>query len=148
MLICFVPFRKETDLLNGFLTYHAALEHAIENHLIQVEDYNIFSDKRKKMIQAIAKIKEIESITNPTIDLGEINNNLLDLGAAEYINDYVDQGLLYDKIDRLNADQKAVFDYVTHMLDNQDNNLINANNARIFCTGVAGKFFSIIYKTA
>jgi len=42
MLICFVPFRKETDLLNGFLTYHAALEHAIENHLIQVEDYNIF----------------------------------------------------------------------------------------------------------
>jgi len=100
------------------------------------------------MIQAIAKIKEIESITNPIIDLGEINNNLLDLGAAEYINDYVDQGLLYDKIDRLNADQKAVFDYVTHMLDNQDNNIIKAKNARIFCTGVAGKFFSIIYKTA
>jgi len=92
------------------------------------------------MIQAVAKIKEIESITNPTLDLGEINNNLLDLGAPEYINEYVDQGLLYDKINRLNVDQKEVFDYVTHMLDNQDNNLINAKNARIFCTGVAGKF--------
>ncbi len=139
MLLCFVPFRNENELLNGFATYQEALEHAVKHKLIQSDDFNAFSARRKKMIDAAAKIKELEAESIKDQDIGsEINQNILDLGAAEYISEIVDLDKLADNIKNLNADQKQVFEYTITLLDKQDRNETNAKMARIFCSGVAG----------
>ncbi len=139
MMLCFVPFRNENELINGFTTYQEALEHAITNNLIQSDDFNAFSARKKKMLDALAKIKELES--EPKKDEAidhEINLNILDLGAAEYVNETVDQAELNDKINNLNTDQKKIFEYISTLLDKQDNKVEHAKMARIFCSGVAG----------
>jgi len=139
MMLCFVPVRNENELINGFETYQEALQHAISNNLIQSDDYNAFSALKKKMQDALAKIQELESAPKKDESIGDdINLNILDLGAAEYVNDTVDQVELNDKISKLNIDQKKIFEYTTNLLDLQDKKVQNAKMARIFCSGVAG----------
>jgi len=91
------------------------------------------------MQDALAKIQELESAPKKDESIGDdINLNILDLGAAEYVNETVDQVELNDKISKLNIDQKKIFEYTTNLLDLQDKKVQNAKMARIFCSGVAG----------
>jgi len=57
MMLCFVPFRNENELINGFETYQEALQHAISNNLIQSDDYNAFSARKKKCRMRLPRYK-------------------------------------------------------------------------------------------
>ena len=88
MLFLFVPWTDECDLKMGKESYKDALLEANTKQLIIDDIYNIFELKRKKIVTAVEKIKELQT-ERPEVDgkykdgEGQEHFNIDDLGVAE-----------------------------------------------------------------
>ena len=132
LLLLFVPFRDETDLIEEGET----AESAFERHLEENDELNTHSEKLQWMLRAGERVQQInearraqeEDVTNepgPVEDdddgpqvAGEATsamNNVLDL----HQNDESDGPSLEELVQSLNTDQARVYDQVKSHLKHQ-----------------------------
>ena len=148
MLLLFFPWRDEKKLKTEDQSYQESFQQITHNNnLFNESRYNSFQIKKKKINDALDYIKTVhESEENKGhCEESELETNVYDLGAVEFKNEIVDKDLVDSKVNNLNLQQLEVFKYVIDIIQKQekrnDVNLSNniTKNARIFCSGVAGK---------
>ena len=152
MILIFVPWRDEKKLKADNQSYQEALQQASSDKLLQEELYSNFQLKKKKVNDALNYIKKIRELETENIEEDKaelLDTNDYDLGVAEYSNEKIDSLLLDSKMKNLNSEQLEVFNYVSGIIEEQENFLPTCigdlpgskgktKNVRIFCSGVAG----------
>jgi ATP-dependent DNA helicase PIF1 len=153
LLFLFLPWDNEDELYCSFSNYLEAfeyvLEHAKEFHF-DLENYYKFTERDKKTQIAIDRAKKIISETEQRkIDLDQPNpivqHNENLLGVGDYNAPIVTAQEVIENTNKLNRDQKKVFDKVTKTVEHieahkkKDCNCLNCPKPlRLFTSGVAG----------
>ena len=151
-LMLFVPWREEGLLKNSLPSFTEALAYAHQNKSIKDDIFNNFAMKQTRMQEALDTVHEYKKKAEASEDKHEISinvENILDLGVAEFAEETVDPEHLKKMVDNLNPDQLVVFKHATNIIEQQEKykrspNSVPINqvpqNARMFCSGVGGKF--------
>ena len=165
LLLLFVPFRDEADLIEEGET----AESAFERHLEENDELNTHSEKLQRMLKARERVQQInearrareEDVTNepgPVEDddgpqvAGEATsamNDVLDL----HQNDESDGPSLEELVQSLNTDQARVYDQVKshfeHQLTHEKKQCSCADfkPLQMFVSGVGGTGKSFLIKT-
>ena len=155
MLILFLPWRDEAELLLGCKTYFDAYTLAIQKNLFDSKAIVNFEARRTKTEQAALRAKQIieqsdefieENNNIPVSEQSNHSNAADNLGILDLFVEKVNQEHLDKNIHNLNKIQKSVFDRVVNEIEHQhqhDNNNCICDNKleplRIFCSGVGGK---------
>ena len=168
LLLLFVPFRDEADLIEEGETGETA-ESAFERHLEENVALNTHSEKLQRMLRAREHVQQInearraqeENVTNepgPVEDdngpqvAGEATsamNDVLDL----HQNDESDGPSLDELVQSLNTDQARVYDHVKSHLEHQwthekkQCSCADFKPLQMFVSGVGGTGKSFLIKT-
>ena len=131
LLLLFVPFRDESQLINEAESPKEAFDRLITNN----SQMNVHHDRLKEMLRAQVKVAKINEArqAQPEVNVknlqdkddaspevqGEAKAAMDDINNLQLKKVVIDSNILRDRISMLNSDQRRIFDTITNHLSHQ-----------------------------
>jgi hypothetical protein len=147
LLLLFLPFRNECDLLGYKTNYMDAYFDALAKKILNLDLLTVFENNRTRVSDAMEKLnmilnlKEYRDNDFSEPDLQDQNNGA-NLGVNDIVMDNISSLEVQAMVAKLNSEQVSLYNYTISSIKSQKENT-NAQSVppiRAYCSGVGGEF--------